>query len=155
MTKKELNEQVITLCTQHEASEELTAALNELTKPKVGGGSADVNDYTVFDTDGNVTHVYCTYHKQWEPVADEAGEMLFKTNDKVKNGFDRECTEATASWRAESKVFKATKDGAIQDLLDGNISNDEAKDIIAQAEEARSVHTPREDGLGTDEKPEA
>jgi len=150
-----MNEQVVALCTKHEASEELTAALNELTKPKVGGGSADVNDYTVFDADGTVTHIFCTYHKKWEPVADEAGDSLFKVNEKVKNGYERECTEATASWRNESKVFKATKDGAIQDLLDGNIGNDEAKDIITEAEATRAVHTEREDGLGSDEKPEA
>lgn len=150
-----MNEQVVALCTEHEASEELTAALNELTKPKVGGGSADVNDYTVFGEDEAVTHIFCTYHKKWEPLLDEAGEPLFKANDKVKNGYERECTEATASWRAESKVFKATKDGAIQDLLDGNIGNDEAKAIIAGAEEARAVHSDREDGLGVEEKPEA
>lgn len=155
MTKKETNEQVVALCTEHGASDELTAALNELTKPKVGGGSSDVNDYTVFDADGNVTHVFCTYHKKWEPIEDEDGEAIFKTNDKVKNGFDRECMDATASWRNESKVFKATKDGAIQDLLDGNIDNDAAKKIILDAEETRAVHAEREDGLGEDEKPEA
>ena len=77
MTKQKLHETVLALCVEHKANKPLTDALSELTKPKVGG-SSDVNDYTVFDTDGNVTHIFCTYHKLWEPVIgvreDEDGE---------------------------------------------------------------------------------
>ncbi len=120
----------------------------------MGGGSSDVNDYTVFDEEGNPTFIFCTYHKKWEPVQDGEGEDLFKTLAKSKNGFQRECADGLGSWREQSKVYKATKDAAINDLLEGAITNEEAKELIAGAEADRALHIDREDGLGTEDKPE-
>ncbi len=161
MTKKKLNETIVELCVAHKASDELTAALNELTKPKVGG-SSDVNDYTVFNGE-DVEFIFCTYHKKWEPVSteveDEDGEIsevpLFKANTKSKNGYERACNEALSQWRDQAKTFKVTNDAVVKDLLEGEIDNVEAKALIADAEAARSVHVARADGLGEDEKPEA
>jgi len=160
MTKQKLHETVLALCVQHKANKPLTDALSELTKPKVGG-SSDVNDYTVFDTDGNVTHIFCTYHKLWEPVIgvreDEDGEdiefPLFKINEKTKNGYERECTEGTTSWREQTKVFKTTNDSVIADMLEGAINNVKAKGLIADATAARAIHIGRADKLGDTEKP--
>ncbi len=161
MTKKKLHETVLDLCAEHKASKVLTAALSALTIPKVGG-SSDVNDYTAFDDEGNVISVFCTYHKMWEPVTaigeDEDGNdvefALFKANEKSKNGYERECLEGTASWRAQTKVFKSTNDAVVADLLEGAIDNVTAKQLIADATVARSVHSPRADGLGSADKPE-
>ena len=161
MTKKKLNETIVELCVAHKASAELTNALDELTKPKVGG-SSDVNDYTVFNGE-DVEFIFCTYHKKWEPVAteveDEDGEVsevpLFKANAKSKNGYERACNEALAQWREQAKTFKVTNDAVVKDLLEGEIDNIEAKALIADAEAARAVHVPRADGLGEDDKPEA
>ncbi len=160
MTKAKLYETVLALCATHKAPQALTDALGELTKPKVGG-SSDVNDYTVFDAEGNATHIFCTYHKLWEPITaveededgDEIDVNLFKINDKTKNGFERECLEGTASWREQSKVFKTTNDAVVSDLLEGAIDNVKAKALLADAAAARAVHTPRTDKLGNAEKP--
>ncbi len=160
MTKKKLHESVLELCVTHKASKVLTDALSALTIPKVGG-SSDVNDYTVFDKDGNVTHIFCTYHKKWEPVVtveededgDEIDVNLFKINDKTKNGFERECLEGTASWREQSKVFKTTNDAVVADLLEGEIDNVKAKALLADAAASRAVHIPRTDKLGIADKP--
>jgi len=154
MTKTELNKQLVEGLQGLGANEEQIAFVDELTKPKAGGG-ADVNDYTVFNEDGSPEYIFCTYHKKWEPVTDEDGEELFKANEKSKNGYTRECTEGLSAWREQAKVFKSTKDGVIKDLLEGEIDNDTAKSLIADAETARAVHTDREDGLGEDEKPAA
>ena len=160
MTKKKMNETIVELCVAHKASAELTAALDELTKPKVGG-SSDVNDYTVFDGE-DVAYIFCTYHKKWEPISseveDEDGEVievaLFKANTKSKNGYERACNEALSQWREQAKVFKSTNEAVVADLLEGAIDNIEAKSLIADAETARAVHVPRVDALGTDDKPE-
>jgi len=160
MTKQKLHETVLALCVTHKAPKALSDALSDLTKPKVGG-SSDVNDYTVFDKDGNVTHIFCTYHKLWEPVSkdgeDEDGEditvTLFKVNDKTKNGFERECIEGTTSWREQSKVFKTTNDSVVSDLLEGAIDNIKAKALLADAATARAKHVARADKLGAAEKP--
>ncbi len=120
-------------------------------------------EYTVSAEDGTVTHIHCTYHKKWEPVSavitnedgEEVEESLFKENPKAKNGFARECNEGTASWREQAKVYKSTKDAIIADLLEGAISNEDAKGLIADADADRAVHVERADGLGEDERPEA
>lgn len=155
MNKTDLNKKLVDGLTEMGATEEQINFVDELTKPKAGGSGADVNDYTAFDGDGDVTHVFCTYHKKWEPVADEEGEPVFKENEKSKNGYARECTVGLGAWREQAKVFKSTKDGVIKDLLDGEIENDSAKELLAAAEVARAEHSEREDGLGEAEKPVA
>lgn len=160
MTKKKLHESVLALCSEHKASKKLTDALDELTKPKVGG-SSDVADYTVFGEDGSVEYVFCTYHKMWEPVVavatdDEGNEVefsLFKVNDKTKNGYERECIEGTAQWKEQTKAFNATKAAIVEDLMEEKISGTDAKDLMAKAEEARAKHPSRTDGLGEATRP--
>ncbi len=154
MTKTELNKALIAGLIELGVSQDAVDFADGLTKPKVGGGSSDVNDYTVFDEEGNPTFIFCTYHKRWEPVQDAEGENLFKVNEKSKNGFTRECNDGLAAWREQSKVYKATKDAAINDLLEGAITNEEAKELIATADADRALHTDREDGLGSEDKPE-
>ncbi len=163
MTKTALNKALVDGLIELGATEEQVAFVDGLTKPKVGGGSSDMADYTVADADGVVTYIHCTYHKKWEPVSkvvtnedgEEVEELLFKANPKAKNGYTRECNDGTASWREQAKVYKATKDAIISDLLEGAISNDDAKSLIADADAERAVHVEREDGLGDDERPEA
>ncbi len=158
MTKKKLHETVLEICSEHKASAKLTDALSELTKPKVGG-SSDVNDYTCFDTDGNVTHVFCTVHKKWEPVAgvDEDGEDfgLFVADEKSKNGLRRYCDEGDKAIRELSKTRKASKSAIMQDLLDEEITGAEAKEAIADLEATNlsDAAGTRVDGLGQDDKP--
>lgn len=157
MTKAKLHETVVELCSTHKASAELTAALSELTKPKVGGAS-DVTDYTVFDGE-EVAYIFCTYHKKWEPVAIEGedGEIveLFVKDEKSKNGYRRYCAEGEAQWKEAAKTFKASKEAIMVDVLDEKLTGAEAKEAIDALQAARDEHPPRTDGLGSDEKPEA
>ena len=152
MTKKKLHETVLELCETHNAPEALTAALSDLTKPKVGG-SSNVEDYTCFDTDGNVEFVFCTYHKRWEPVTDTEGNPVFKANEKSKNGFERSCIVGGKQWAEQAKVFNTSKAAIMTDVLDEVMTGAEAKDAIAELETARQTHLDREDGLGLVDKP--
>lgn len=65
MTKTKLWEEVQKLLADNKASAKLTSALQELLSPKT---AASQNPPKV-DKDGNITHVYCRFHKQYEPVA--------------------------------------------------------------------------------------
>ncbi len=164
MNKTELNKALIAGLTDLGASQEAIDFVDGLTKPKVGGGSSDVADYTVFNEAEEVTHVFCTYHKKWEPVSalvmdeetgEEIEEALFKENPKAKNGLARECNEGLSTWKEQAKVYKSTKDAIISDLLEGAVDNETAKGLIAEADAARAEHPERLDGLGSDERPEA
>ena len=153
MTKKKMNELVLQACQEHGASEELTKVLNELTAPKVGG-AADVNDYTVFNEDGSVAYIFCNIHKKWEPVEDEEGTPLFKEDAKSKNGYFRDCNVGIKSFREADKALKASKSAIMQDVLDEVITGAEAKDQLSALGDTRSNIPAREDGLGTEDKPE-
>ena len=67
MNKTELNKALVDGLVKLGASEEAVAFVDGLTKPKIGGGTSDVADYTVFDGE-TPTHIFCTYHKKWEPT---------------------------------------------------------------------------------------
>ena len=159
MTKLKLHETVLEICATHKASAKLVAALSDLTKPKAGG-SSDVNDYTVFAEDGKtVEYIFCTVHKKWEPIvavdAEDKEFDLFKTSDKTKNGFERECIDGAKAWKTAAKARKTSKDGIMQDLLEEEISGTEAKELIAKLETTSIVDSvpARADGLGEDDKP--
>ena len=151
MTKTKLNESIIALCVAHNASESLTAALDELTKPKTGG-SSDVLDYTVFDEDDNIKYIFCTYHRKWEPFTHN-GNVLFAVNEKSKNGYMRQCLVADVQGREAAKAFNASKAAIMADVLDEVISASEGKEQIAKLLADKEVRQAREDGLGEVERP--
>lgn len=131
MTKKALNLAVLELCEAHGAPAGLTQALNELTVPKVGG-SSDVNDYTCFGEDGEVAYILCNVFKQWLPVSH------FK-DGKAANGFSRYSDEGRTDLNGRNKIYKAGKKAVIDDLLEDKISNEDAKEALAELEATRIV----------------
>lgn len=152
MTKTKMNEMVLAACKEHGASDELTKVLNDLTAPKVGGGSSSVEDYTVYNADGSAAYIFCNTHKLWEPVVDEDGVELFKRDDKAKNGFYRDCNEGIAQNREIGKILKASKDAVMADVLEGIITGPEGKAKLEEIDAGR-VTPERTDGLGDLERP--
>ena len=153
MTKKELHE-AITGLLAGKVDEETLAQVDELLKPKVGGGKANPEDYTVFDAEGNPVYIFCNVHKKWEPVADEEGNLLFKEDPKSKNGYRRYCIEGDKQWNDRAKAYRATKEAITQDLINEEITAAETRELLAQAEADRKAPLEREDGIGFDERPE-
>lgn len=152
MTKKKMNELVLQACADHGASEELTKILDDLTRPKVGG-SSQVSDYTCFGEDGNPEYIFCTYHNKWEPLVDDEGVQVFAADAKSKNGYRRSCIVGEKQWSDQAKIFRASEKAVITDVLDGKLTPEDGKAKIAELTETRQIHTPREDGVGEDERP--
>ncbi|MCI4437339.1 MAG: hypothetical protein JHC33_11090 [Ignisphaera sp.] len=124
MTKAKLNELVLEACAKHNASAELTAALNELTSPKSGGASSNVEDYTVFNPDGSVAFILCSTLKVWLPVEN------FKPDESSKNGFKRESIPGLKAWTERQRAFKASEKAILNDVLDGVLTGPEGKSAI-------------------------
>ena len=153
MTKRELFDAITALNTKYELPEEYEATLIAMVKPGTGGGK-DVSDYTVFNEDGEPEFIFCNLHKKWEPVFNADGEPLFKEDAKSKNGYQRDCIEGVVSFKELNKQIKASEKAIIADVLDGNVTPEEGKEAIANLGDVRSNIPPREDGLGSDERPE-
>ena len=92
-----------------------------------------------FKTDefGVVTHVFCYYHKEWE----EVGLIPYGNKKSSASGLNSMCKEGVKQWTKQQKVLKeleaelnTTKSALMQQLLDGEIDNEQAKQAISAHE---------------------
>lgn len=138
MTKTEQWEKIQEILLSNKASKKLTSALEELLKPKNGGTSMFPPK---LDKDGNITELYCQWHKKYEPVDN------FKTSTKSKTGYHYECKDAEKEWNLYAKEIKAQESELtklVDKILDGEIEQVKAKELsddiktqIAALKEAR------------------
>lgn len=140
MTKKEVFEAVSEILANHEQLE--TAMGKEiiaLVEPKKGGAKVDINDIACFDENGNVTHILDSVLKVWVPVYDENGEANFYEKPDTELGFSRFTRLAEKLRKDAIKKFNATKNAVLNDMLEDNITNEEGKQLLADAEAAKTT----------------
>ena len=122
----------------------------QLCSAKSGGGKGGAQTFIKNDA-GEVTHIFCYYHKKWEAVAD----VEFGTKSTSPTGLSNMCKEGTSQW---TKQFRASKK-ASEELLDkvstGEIEPGDIAGIKADIETNRAQIVPREDGHGSDDAPGA
>ena len=110
--------------------------------------TAKTNQQTfIKDQDGNVTHVFCYYHKLWEPVAKvEYGK---KASNK-STGLNTMCKEGVSNWTKQQRVMKQAKTKLLEDVASGEVPANELQDQLDAIElEAKSI-VPRVDGIGSE-----
>ena len=151
-TKKEIFDSAIELCTAHEASEALIAGLTLLLEPKKGGAHFDIEEISVKDESGELTHIFDSVIKLWVPIFDEEGEPNFYDKPDTELGWSRFTRVSEKLRKDAEKAFKASKDGVFSDLMAGDITQEEAQEIMNDATEARKVLEAPE-GFGSIEKP--
>lgn len=121
--------------------------LLELMTSKSGGG---VGGKTfVKDDEGQVTHVFCYYHKKWEAVA----ECEYGSKAGTATGLNTMCKEGVSAWTKQQRTFAKGKENLLTKLLDGEVTQEEAGTIQDELEAERTIVVPREDGHGFDEMP--
>jgi hypothetical protein len=139
MTKKELHAEVMKVCEEFNLPEEVKAKLDALTAPKKGGAKVSIEDITLTDDEGNITHILDSVFGVYIPVFDESGEPNFYEKPDTQLGWSRFSKMAEKVRKEAEKKFKATKDAIFADLLAGSISNDEAQELLKEAEEAKKA----------------
>ena len=121
----------------------------EFTSAKIGGGRSAS---TVLRNEaGDVTHVFCYYHKQWEDVT--VAEYGAKASSMT--GLSNMCKEGTAAWSKQQRDAKSAKEAILAAVTSGDL---EPGDIPAELEEVEALRNkvnPRADGHGTKEAPAA
>jgi hypothetical protein len=103
MTKTQLWAQIELLMNEHKANKALKGALEDLLKPKAGGGSSQNPSY---EQDG-VTYHYCRFHQAYE-----AEDKMVISNGKSK-GY---CRASISIWNKRNSAIKA-KEAEISDLV--------------------------------------
>jgi len=121
MTKTQQWDLVKEILTNGKVSKKVQSQLEDILAPKTSGGSIYPPK---LDEDGNITELYCNWHKEYEPVEN------FKKSPKAKSGYHYECKDAEKEWKKyTSKINEIKKEitTIVNGILDETISVEDAK----------------------------
>lgn len=91
------------------------------------------------DDEGNVTRVYCWYHKEWEDVA----EVEYGTKKGTATGLNTMCKQGVSSWTKQQRVAKQAKEAILDMLANGELKHADLQGELDRVEEERQVVIPR------------
>lgn len=119
MNKTELHKLIMQLCEEHKANKKLIGALDELLRPKSGGGITQ-NPMQIIN---GINYHYCRYADIYVKESE-----IVMSNGKSK-GYSK---KAIAKWTSLGKEVQNLNDKAMAKLLDGDMT--EGAKIAADAE---------------------
>ena len=124
----------------------LLPAIEEMCSGKSGGkgGGAKFKK----DAEGNVTHVFCYYHKMWEDVS--VVEYGAKTGSPT--GLNNMCKEGTSAWTKQDRQFKKSSTELLDKLASGEILAEDIDGLREDYATAKAAVVPREDGHGVSDE---
>jgi hypothetical protein len=138
-TKKEVFESALAICEELNLGDEAVAKFTELLEPKKGGAQFNIEDVVQRDEDGQITHILDSVFNVMVPVYDADGEANFYAKPDTELGWSRFSKAAEKSRKDREKAFKATEKAVFADVMAGAITPEEAKELMAEAEEARKT----------------
>lgn len=98
------------------------------------------------DDNGNVTHVFCYYHKKWEDVQ----ECEYGSKKNTATGLNTMCKEGLSNWTKQQRDFKKSKAGLLDEVMQGTLAPTDIEAKSIQLEQERDKIIPRKDGKGSD-----
>lgn len=98
------------------------------------------------DEDGNVTHIFCYYHKLWEPV----DQCEYGSKKNSSTGLNTMCKEGLSNWTKQQREFRKGKEAILDLVASGELAPADVEARLTDLEEARIAVHPREDGIGYD-----
>ena len=117
----------------------------EIMQAKSAGGSAGKAFKT--DAEGNVTHVFCYYHKKWEDVTvAEYGKKKHSAS-----GLNTMCKEGVSQWTKQQRVKKQAEAELLTKVSSGELKPEDIADEQARILEESKRIEPRDDEHGFDE----
>lgn len=84
-----------------------------------------------------VTHIFCWYHKEWEPVE------WYGLKASSHSGYNTFCKQGVNSWTKQQRDFKKLKGELLEKLMEGEIEKDDLQEEIARLEADRDLIKPR------------
>ena len=134
-TKKQFEEVVAFL--QANSSKKVSTILPEIlamTKAKQQAKNFEV------DEEGNVTRVFCYYHKVWEDVS----ECEYGAKKSSASGLNSMCKVGYNQWSKQQRDFKKAKDALLQQVADGEVEASELNNMLDDLEAERVSIVPLE-----------
>jgi hypothetical protein len=147
MKKSEIYEKVQAICAAHNLPQDVVAQLNELLEPKNAGRSFNWDDIVRKDENGNVVEIQCSLSGVWLPAdslhfyASRDGKGVMGTDGVILQKVSKQGENAR---KAYQKAYNASKNALMDDVLNGVISNEDAKakleELNAQGPDYSVVH---------------
>jgi len=109
-----------------------------LTQSKTQAKTYRVNE------NGEVTHVFCYYHKLWEDVS----IAEYGAKAKTASGLNTMCKEGLSNWSKQQRDYKKAKSQILDQVVAGTLSADKVEDTLHDLEQAKDQIVLREDGHG-------
>jgi len=100
----------------------------------------------ILDDDGNVTHVYCYYHKQWEDVT----VAEYGAKKSTATGLNTMCKEGVSQWTKAQKAKKDAKAKLLEDVAKGLVEVSEVATKMTEIDAQAAEIIPRKDGHQVD-----
>ncbi len=69
------------------------------------------------DEDGNVTHIFCYYHKEWEEVSTHP----YGKKANTATGLTSMCKQGISQWNKQQKAKKAAESALLAALSEGTL----------------------------------
>lgn len=108
--------------------------------------SKQVSSTFLKDKSGKVTHIYCYYHKKFEPLS----EVEYGAKKHSTTGFNSMCKEGVNQWTKQQRVAKQKEAELLDKVISKEISPDGIQEEKIKIEQERKSIIPREDGIGFD-----
>lgn len=101
---------------------------------------------TVFrDIEGNITHIFCYYHKKWESVE------FYGQKASSHTGFNTMCKEGVNRWTKQHSQFRKLKGELLEKIVSDELAVEDLAQQLKQLEDERNVIIPRADSHGYEE----
>lgn len=85
------------------------------------------NETLKYDSEGNLTHIFCYYHKEWEDI----NTIEFGKKSNTKSGYNTMCKVGTNTWTKQQRIAKVEKEEVLNKVSIGEI---DPSDITSELE---------------------
>ena len=119
---------------QANSNKKVSTVLPQLLEVMTSKGGGGVGKTFKKDEDGNVTHMFCYYHKEWEDVTEH--EYGKKAN--TATGLNTMCKDGVSKWTKQQREAKKAKEQLLEAVANGEVPADELNDRLSEIEEMRS-----------------
>lgn len=84
---------------------------------------------------GEVTHIFCYYHKEWEALA----TIEYGAKASSSTGFNTMCKEGVSQWSKQQRVAKKSSASLLNSLADGTLALEDLKQHQDDIESLRNI----------------
>jgi hypothetical protein len=103
----------------------LVAEFEELMTSKVASSTVRKDD------EGNVTHVFCYYHKEWEDV----NEVPYGKKSNTASGLNTMCKQGLSHWTKQNRKAKQEESELLSKVASGEVDASEVGTLLEEIKE--------------------